>query len=606
MGTPCNLVFIHSPSKEYRIEKQVTVFVDNQEAVFSIPEENIVEVTENIDLSVLFNCSSRARLYMDGLDMLPESVVVEDEKGDVYLPSEPIEQVLFVNDLLDGFTYYPLIPGYYQVKVVIEEKSYYTLLRVRAKQVTEEQWETMRQEIEDTLHGLAQDMIRRNLNLTGNEDIPIPITYMRQWLLLRNEKSRFLNAIEEIQRAPRYQIEKDSEIVPDALAKHIGEETIKFRSQHPEKKDVVKEAKPVISYNLPENRWLLHIVKTLASITQILYQFLQSYEEVIEREIEELDKWGKKAEGRIRIKKSVWTKVQEMKRDAKQFRSAWNRCIQAPWLQDFPNTLPNEIPMALSADSRYRILYQLYRNLKKDNTSVTLNPIYTYHWKRTDYLYEIWGFIQVINVFLSEEMGFTASSGWLFDITDVTNGITVPELRKDSYVELTDGKLRVRVLYEEELPSSAEDTSLERPLYTSSHHRLPDCRIDVYDEKGHIGSLLLDFKYRPISSIWAKQLIKTSKQTKTMKQLDAYTTACRSPWFLKGRVANRVLNRFRPVAEVWPVFPFKFDKERGREVDEYYVRPMDLTPGKENRHFQEHMIAVIEEMKLIVQDITND
>ncbi|WP_431811827.1 DUF2357 domain-containing protein [Lysinibacillus sp. FW12] len=604
MDTPCSLVFIHSPSKEYRKEKKVSVFVDNKESIFSIPEDKIVEVTENVDLSVLFICSSSAKFYMDGLDMLPESQVESDNLGDVYLPSSPTEQILFANGEQNGYTYYPLIPGFYQVKVEIEDKLYYTLLRVKPKQVTEEQWETMRKEIEDTLQGLAQDLVRKNLNLTSEEDVPIPITYMRQWLLLRNEKSRLLNAIEEIQKAPRYQIVKDYEIVPDALAKHIGEETIKFRSQHPDKKDVIKEAKSVISYNLPENRWMLHIVQTLATTTQTLYQFLLSYEDVLNREMKELRRWGKKAEGRIRIKEKVSNQIQEMKRDANQFRSAWSRWLHAPWVQNFPKTFLQEIPMAISADSRYRILYQVYRNLKKDNTSVTLDPIYTYHWKRTDYLYEIWGFIQVIRVFLSEEMGFSATKGWLFDIADVENGITVPELRKGSYVELTDGTLRVRVIYEEELPSSAEDTGIENPLYTSSHHRLPDCRIDVYDEHGHIGSLLLDFKYRPLSSIWNKQLIKTSKQTKTMKQLDAYTTACRSPWFLKGRAMSRILNRFRPVAEVWPIFPYKVDKERRRDVDEYFVRPMDLTPGKENHHFKKHILEAIEEMKMIVQDIT--
>lgn len=603
MDTLCNIVFIHNSSKSYREEKKVMTLVGNKEEVFSIPQDNIVVVTENIDLSVIFTCSSHGRLYMDGLDMLPESQIEEDDFGDVYLPSSPSEKTLFINGEKDGYTYYPLIPGFYQVKVIIDDKSYYSLLRVKPKQVTEEQWETMRQEIEETLHGLAQDMVRKNLNLNNEEEIPI--TYMRQWLLLRNEKSRLLNAIEEIQKAPRYNIVKHYEIVPEALAKSIGEETIKFRSLHPEKKDVIKEAKSITTYNLPENRWILHIIQFLATTTQTLFEFLSTYENALLCELKDLDRWGKKAEGRIRIKERVLNHVQEMKRDANQFRNAWNRMLQVQWLQNLPRSLPQEIPIALSADSRYRILYQIYRNLKKDNTSVTLDSIYTYNWKRTDYLYEIWGYIQVLRVFLSENTGFKATKGWLFDLNDVENGITVPELRKGSYVELTDGNIIVRVVYEEELPFSAKDTSIESPLYTSSYHRLPDCRIDVYDEQGHIGSLLLDFKYRPSKSIWDKSLIKTSKQTKTMKQLDAYTTACRSPWFLKGRASERILNRFRPVAEVWPIFPIKEEREFNRKVDEYYVRLMDLTPGKENNHFKQHIFEAIEEMKMIVHEITN-
>lgn len=69
--------------------------------------------------------------------------------------------------------------------------------------------------------------------------------------------------------------------------------------------------------------------------------------------------------------------------------------------------------------------------------------------------------------------------------------------------------------------------------------------------------------------------------------------------------SSRILNRFRPVAEVWPIFPYKDDNERRREADEYFVRPMDVTPGKENLHFKKHILEAIEEMKMIVQDITN-
>lgn len=53
MDTLCNIVFIHNSSKGYRQEKKVSLFVNNEEAVFSIPEDNIVVVTENIDRSTL-------------------------------------------------------------------------------------------------------------------------------------------------------------------------------------------------------------------------------------------------------------------------------------------------------------------------------------------------------------------------------------------------------------------------------------------------------------------------------------------------------------------------------------------------------------------------
>jgi hypothetical protein len=600
MDTLFNVTFLafSNPLKAVR-------FTTKKEDVSSFNGEDMITFKENIDISVIFKAPNGARLYMDGLDTLPENSVKEDEKGEVYLAPSEYQQTIYSNNFNNGEDeYYPFIPGYYRIKVKIEEVSYYSLIRVIPKQVSEEQWTIMRDEVEETLHGLAQDLIRRNSNIEGFGDSPIPFSYMRQWLILQKYRGRLINSLEQIITSPRYEIRKEYNIVPTARAFHFNEVSIKYVAQHPDKKDVIKEPSPKVSYNIPENRWFRYMVKSLLNITQDLLLFLKDFEKSVTNEMNNLQKWGDQANVRLRMKQKVLSQIKKMITEAGQFRSVWNRSLNALWMTEVKDKLPKTMPMALTLDSRYRIVFQMFRELKNDQFSISLEPAYTYHWKRTDHLYEIWGFTQIIRVLTSESLGFKPVKGWLYEMTHISKGVIVPELNSGSFVELTKGNLCIRVVYEEELPPSTEGTSLNKPLYTGSSHNLPDCRIDVFDQKGHIGSLLLDFKYRPKHSIWDTNKIKTRRQTKTMKQLDSYINSCRSPWYLKGRNSDRVIKSTRPVSEVWPIFPERNNIEHERELDEYHVRLMDLTPGKPNIHFQNTLKWILQEMQEVAEALT--
>ncbi|CAG9623293.1 DUF2357 domain-containing protein [Sutcliffiella rhizosphaerae] len=604
MATPCKLTFFHTTTNSHKERIQVgdpilIPFVyRTEEEIRNISDHDVPVLTENMDLHIRFEGDPGARFYMDGLDMLPESMVKEDEKGDVYLSPSMRDQVLYYGFTShDQSSYYPLIPGYYRIKVFVQGDVFHSIVRVKPKQVTEEQWEWMRNDIEETLHGLAQDLLRKNSHVSLDEQSPIPLTYLRQWLLLREKKAQLLLVAEELVGNPRVTIQKEHKLVPNTLAKRLDEKGIRFRLQHPEKRDVIKDAVPTLGFDLPENRWLVHILRTLYQTLQNLHEFLVSLERSTQLEMEDLLRWGKRSEDRVRLKRKVLTQIEEMLKDAKLFRSSWMQVLQAPWVQELTPGLPQEIPISLSSDYRYRLYYTLYRALREQDVSVALDPIYTYHWKRTDLLYEIWGFIQVVRLLGSEEMGFIPVKGWLYEEPTNARQVVVPELRSGASIEFMRDGLRVVVRYEEELPVTARETSLEQPLYTSSTHLHPDCRIDVYDKEGHIGSLLLDFKYRPLRSIWDRNLIKTQRQTKTMRQLDAYSSSCRSPWYLKGRVSEVALRRLRPVTEVWPVHPNMHGTTHSREIDDYHIRPMDLTPGSDQAHFRKQLEDCLEEMK---------
>lgn len=98
-------------------------------------DENVPKVVENKDLSLEFICEDEtARLYMDGLDTLPERDLEIGEDDIAYISPEIRRIYLYKNskdsDNPDG--YYSLIPGHYRIKVVV--KMYLTILGSRYSQ----------------------------------------------------------------------------------------------------------------------------------------------------------------------------------------------------------------------------------------------------------------------------------------------------------------------------------------------------------------------------------------------------------------------------------------------------------------------------------------
>lgn len=593
MAIPFKLSFIEHPSKPYRTENEVSPFVQSKEAMYRIDRTEVVQVTENRDVSVRFEGNADYRLYMDGLDTLKEEAVSEDADGEVYLKPSQRETTLFSYQERDG--YYPFIPGYYRIRVVGGEKTYYSFLRVNPKQVTKEQWESMRDELESTVVGLAQDLVRRNSNIESFGDSPIPATYMRQWFILDKHKGSLINAMEEILRSPRTKVEKTYEVVPAARAKRLDEGSIKYLAQHPDKKGLIKEPIPFISHELPENIWVLQMVKNISDKMKVFGEFLSSYRKSVIEEIDRAKQWHSDDGSTIRNKRNVLEQIEMMKGASRRFLFASSRFLTENWVEKLPTTRkPHPMPLALSLDSRYRKVYQVYRELNNEEFSISLDPSYTYHWKRTDLLYEIWGYLQVILSLSSNEVGFKPLNGWIYDEHINGNKFTVPSLLSGTTVELKKDDVTIKVVYEGELLTNRRDTSLAHPLYTSGVHTRPDCRLDIFDKAGFIGSVLIDFKYRPAKYIWDERLIRTRQQTQTMKQLDSYSNQTRSSIFLKGKVPEGL--PIRPVSEVWAVYPDKHGHQINREVDGFNIRMMDLTPSSNNKHFREALKTVVDKV----------
>ena len=73
---------------------------------------------------------------------------------------------------------------------------------------------------------------------------------------------------------------------------------------------------------------------------------------------------------------------------------------------------------------------------------LTLHREYQYFWKRTDLLYEIWGYIQVVHSLI--EIGYKQIEGWIFSQNYEENK-TIPFLSEGTTVKFRDNKMDTEI-----------------------------------------------------------------------------------------------------------------------------------------------------------------
>lgn len=161
-----------------KFQNKVELFYTHEDV---LDEEMSFELTENKFLSIQFQATDKnARLYMYGLDSLSDEKLEVDEEGEVYLSPSMTPVELYAKD------YYPLIPGKYLAKIITMESSYFLPFWVRSKQVTEDQLEIMKTDLEETLTGLAIDFVKKIYSAADNTTKALPPQLLRQFMTIKN------------------------------------------------------------------------------------------------------------------------------------------------------------------------------------------------------------------------------------------------------------------------------------------------------------------------------------------------------------------------------------------------------------------------------------
>ncbi|WP_026691861.1 DUF2357 domain-containing protein [Peribacillus kribbensis] len=579
------VVFTQKRGEAY-LEFPINDYFNSETDFYVKREESFVEIKENIDLSVTFRSNNiDSRFYMDGLDTLSERLLeVDPLEGDVFLPPSEQPVTLFAN----GNNYYPLIPGYYRLVVHHEGERYYSWIKVIPKQLEEAQWEVMRNEVEKELRGLARDVILKKTGMhTGYEGISQGL--LGQFIVIKNRFPSVMSALSDLYRNVNYKITKNYVLVPKEKSRQIDERTIRHRVSHPENENVLKTPISSTLYDIPENRFTKKIINSLSHI-------LSNFIDAVERMEYKVKTEGQFGEFRTKREKDrTLTELESFSEMARKMRGAIQWIKTAPWYESvgpYYSTVP---PYVMNSDPRYRALYQVYRELNSEQIQLVMDKSYSYQWKRTDKLYEIWGYLQFIKALGSRKVGYTAEKGWVFNERFDGHKLLVPTLPSATEVVFRKDNVRVHLVYEALLPTQSKFTTMERPLYTRGTHTCPDGRIDVYKDEIFIGTIVFDFKYRPRRAIWDQTLIFSNQQNGVMRQLVSYGDNLQSP-YLFGDVKSLYKGQFSPVYEVWAIYPNRYSIPGEQEFPDHKLNLIELTPGFDNSHLEDKVVEAIDRL----------
>ncbi|ALC89412.1 hypothetical protein AM500_06155 [Bacillus sp. FJAT-18017] len=577
-------------------DRQVESFYQTEQELFDHVDSAVLEIPENIPLNVTFtSVDSTARMFMDGLDALPVGLLEQEgDGGEIFLKPSQSPLVLFQHN---GDEYYPYIPGLYRIMVVSGEKPYFSWLRITPKQINADQWETMRDEVEAELRGLAQDLIRKSYGLPKDADIKLSPDILRQFRVIEHRFPAIMASITDLYKKINFAIKKEYQLMPEEKAKVVDEITIRHRVQHPDSDEWLLTPIKKINYDLPENRLAKKIVKSLIATLSKFIVSVENYQKELAAEIEALEQERFKTTSTISRKRLILKDLGVYLDKSTKMRGALNWFRTAPWYGEVNQRMEARIPHVMTTDVRYRTLYQVQRELNNETINISFDQEYMYQWKRTDKIYEIWGFLQFVKLLQHEELGFVPTGGWLYEMDNLIEDIIIPTIPPGTKITFGKENLTASLVYDGRIPSQSTETNMEKtPLYTRGTNNRPDGRLDLYEDGIYIGSLVFDFKYRPKGSIWKEDLISTNAQTTTMKQLVSYASNFSSSHLYGNRVNDYLRKRLRPVPEVWALYPKRLPSGASDYYEDHSVRLVELSPSFNNIH-------LVTELKEVINDI---
>lgn len=600
MVTPFKVLFRQPEYQNGDKEILITNFVTDEFQLYRMEDDNIPEVIENKRLTLEFTCEDdSARFYMDGLDTIPMRYLDVGDDDVAFLAPSSMPVLLYdaKNDAAtnpDGF--YPFIPGHYRIKIMVNGVSYYSWLKVKPKQITEEQWVSMRGDIEESLRGLAQDLVRKNASLGIKSTIPIPVHILRKLYIIKKDFSKWISALKSIESDPRMRIRKEYTLVPEGRAGKMDATSIRYRARHPESQNNIYSPTHSRNYNLSENQWIKRILRFIVREMNALLDYLEKHKEKVRQEIKREQLYHHNEHIQVRSRMKVLDELIDYERFVSRIRGESLSLLDTEWLDGVEDKQPMSIPHVMHLDSRYRFLYQMYRILKNEEFNISLDASYDFYWKRTDLLYEIWGFLQLIDGLQHESVGFEVVKGWIFDINPNSKSILVPFLEPGTVIEFKRENIRLCLVYDETLPFKKEDTIFNKPIFTNGSHNRPDVRMDIYESDEYIGTIMIDFKYRPLRFIWDSNKLQGSRQTDTMRQLISYRNNMNSSFLYRQKFPGQ-WHRYRPVHEVWAVYP-KHDENftPKNPMENYRIRLMELTPLVEKDAFHRGIADTIQKV----------
>ena len=543
------------------------------------PEEDCATIKENDEMDLYFNSTDKeARLYLDALECCPSSnrIMVDDE-GFVYCtPGEEVIKLYRSDSSYDALRVDVL-----QISVMCGLNSYFSFLKIAPKQLSLEEWKIMRDDLETEIQGLAQDIVRRNIGLGDEVKGLLPPDDLYAFLIINKNAHAIMSALLDIKDKPKYKLKKRYEEVDESKNREIDTETVKKYLQRGAVNHTLLVPRRDIVYDIQENRLLKKIVKAydekLAHFIDVIYSTLNYRKQRLTR----YPKHSLYDEKYIQGLESYLATAEKLKKITNIIKSA-------EWFQTVKNPEDMFIPHSFAVDSRYGSLYRMYSEMNKRNFSVQLDPQYSYSWKKSSSLYEMWCYICICRSFLQEytEVGLRVQDIFMKDHL-------FPFLKSGTKILLENEDSAVEIIYDSVLPKKSEQVKLYgHPLYITGKHTRPDICINMYSKKSgwYVGSFIIECKYRSLKAFWY------GNTWSSREQIKAYHNDSKSPLFLNGFL--ELFTSSRPVLHVFTFTPDIFDE---REYSDDQVTLLTFRPTRDRNIVEKVCERLIDEVSNAVK-----
>lgn len=554
-------------------------FSDNLADIDMFPEDKFVSIKENVPIEILFRSDDKnARLELRGFELSSEGAEAED--GSSFLPPRSFPYKLWsVGD-------YDLMPGFYTVKVTLWGRVYYSRIQVEPTHMQKRDWEMLIEEIDSFMEGLAEEFVDKQLGAdeSAAEEKRISRMLLAKFHVLSKQGTQLMSILDDLCHKPSSRIIEKHVMVNKHVDSRIDERTIMYRNQHGRKS--LKQLVPVkvVTQDLPENVMLKVYITRLKKSIRKIEESAGKYVSSVEAQVNERRKYvairngGAATDGVVTAHQGGLDDLSMGLMNCRRIIGAIVRLEEEPWYRRIRVQQTGQMPASFLMDSRYNFIYKLSKKLSDKKLDVRQSDNFRMQFKQTAVLYEIWGYIQLHRV-LTEEFGFQAVAGWLFDIAQ-SSTLFVPVLKPETAVTYKNGDMTLRLIYDSKIPRKKQlsDENL-RPLYINSVHDRPDIRLDIYRGNHFKGSILMDCKYRKISKIWdfvnEDAAFSKAVSNSSMRQLAGYANNCRSPF---------IGNFSRAVPEVWVLYPVNKENPDALDItsEAYPIHFLKMYPGKEN------------------------
>lgn len=484
-----------------------------------------VELEENEEIWVMFDSADRdARLYLEALDSIPDGHGIRlDDYGKLFKSPSRTSFPLFLNNGEFG----ALCVDKYVMKIICQGQEYYGILSIRPKQLQQDEWLIMKDEIEQEMKDLGKQALRGGMTTCSFDAIS-----EEEWntlIFFHENKSWLLSALQDIIEHPKYKIVTKYLTTASGKTSKHNRKTIQYMLQKGEEHRKLLLYKE-ISYNTLENQFLKSVMQDCKKCLKVILDKLSNLL------MDEQDYWDKeKLSAYFHSGRAIYQFI--------VFLEGQN------WYGEITEQSTRQMSRSIFMDDRYGYIYTVYQKLQNPGKMQCDFIVHTTEWKPSSLLYEMWCFIKLCKMF--EERWSTVS--WDFNhCFCYENGM--PILKEGCCMEYQREDIHIKIFYNPILPRISQKTKLEdQPYYMLNSHVQPDIVLHIYQEKVYLGSIVMECKYRKVSSFW------NGSTMSSREQIMSYWHGSKSCYFM-GKIGE--LLDVRPVKCVYVLTPDETCEEK--------------------------------------------